>query len=47
MSIEQMREALKNAKKYQQAAKWIHRVDGMSDNQVIAVYYKMRDLNEL
>lgn len=45
MSVEQMRECLK--KKYNYADKWVRKVDGMADNQVIAIYFRMLHSNEL
>lgn len=51
MSVLQMREALKNAKKYnynlQARATWTAKVDRMHDRQVMAVYYRMLRGGEL
>lgn len=47
MSVETMREALKQAPKYHGAQRWIERVDNMHAQQVIAVYYRMLNAGEL
>ena len=47
MSIVQMREALKKRTKYKNSYTWINKVNGMSDNQVMAVYYRMLRAGEL
>lgn len=39
MTVDQMRAILK--KKYHGAPKWVNRVNKMSDDQIIAVYYRM------
>lgn len=45
MSVEQMRAVLK--KQYGGAYKWVNRVNRMSDDQVIAVYYRMLYAHQL
>ena len=45
MSVDQMRAVLK--KQYGGAYKWITRVNNMSDSQVVAVYYRMRNSGQL
>lgn len=45
MSVEAMRAVLK--KQYNGASKWITRVSSMSDNQVVAVYYRMLNSGQL
>lgn len=45
MAVTQMRQILKQ--QYGGAAKWISRVDKMSDSQVIAIYYRMLRDNQL
>lgn len=45
MSVEAMRAVLK--KQYKGAYKWVNRVNNMSDNQVIAVYYRMLGSGQL
>ena len=45
MSIEAMRAVLK--KQYNGAYKWVNRVNNMSDNQVMAVYYRMLNSSQL
>lgn len=47
MSVVQMREILKKRTKYANSYKWINRVNAMSDNQVIAVYFRMSRAGEL
>lgn len=47
MSVVQMREILKKRTKYKNSYKWINKVNAMSDNQVIAVYYRMSKGGEL
>lgn len=47
MSIEQMRQALKEKTKYSNSINWHRKVDGMSDNQVYAVYMRMLNAGEL
>lgn len=47
MSIVQMRVALKERTKYRHSYKWINKVNAMSDNQVVAVYFKMLRGGEL
>ena len=47
MSVVQMREILKKCSKYANSYKWINKVNVMSDNQVIAVYYRMLRAGEL
>ena len=42
MSVEQMREALKQ--RYP-GPNWIYRVDHMTDQQVIAIYYRLLGSN--
>ena len=39
VSVEQMRGWLKQ--QYHSAWKWVNKVNAMSDNQVIAVYYRL------
>lgn len=45
MSVDAMRAALK--KLYKGASKWVNRVDAMHDEQVIAVYYRMKRSGQL
>ena len=45
MSVEAMRAVLK--KQYNRAYKWVNRVNSMSDNQVVAVYYRMLNSGQL
>ena len=45
MSVEAMRAVLR--KQYNGAYKWITRVSSMSDNQVVAVYYRMLNSGQL
>lgn len=45
MSVDQMRAVL--CKQYGGAYKWINRVSKMSDNQVMAVYYRMLNAKQL
>ena len=47
MSVAQMRYALKECTKYSGSPKWNAKVDAMSDNQVIAVYFRMLKAGEL
>lgn len=47
MSVEAMREALRQAPKYHGAPKWVARVNAMHDNQVVAVYFRMLAAHEL
>lgn len=47
MSVVQMREILKKHTKYANSYKWINKVNGMSDKQVMAVYFKMLRGGEL
>lgn len=47
MSVVQMRIILKERTKYKNSHKWINKVNAMSDNQVIAVYYRMLRAGEL
>lgn len=47
MSTDQMRWLLKNKTKYKNSYKWINRVNAMPDNQVIAVYYRMRGAGQI
>ena len=47
MSVVQMREALKKSTKYKNSYKWINKVNAMTDNQVIAVYFRMLRGGEL
>ena len=42
-----MREILKKRTKYKDSYKWINKVNAMSDNQVMAVYYRMLRAGEL
>ena len=46
-TIEIMRDALKNHTKYRNSYKWINRVNQMPDNQVIAVYMRMKRAGEI
>ena len=46
-TIETMRDALKNHTKYCNSSKWINRVNQMPDNQVIAVYMRMKRTGEI
>lgn len=39
MTVGDMRERLRSL--YGRAPRWVRRVDGMSENQVIAVYHRM------
>lgn len=45
MSVEAMRAVLK--KQYNEAYKWVNRVNQMSDCQVVAVYYRMLNSGQL
>jgi hypothetical protein len=47
VSVVQMREALKKRTKYKNSYKWINKVNAMSDNQVIAIFYRMLRAGEL
>ena len=47
MSVDAMRVALKTRTKYKHSYKWINRVNAMSDNQVMAVYFRMSRNGEL
>lgn len=47
MSIEQMRQALKEKTKYSNSKGWHWKVDSMSSNQVYAVYMRMLNAGEL
>lgn len=47
MTTVQMRVALKERTKYANSYRWINKVNAMSDNQVIAVYFKMLRAGEL
>lgn len=47
MSIDDMRMALKKRTKYKNSRKWINRVNAMHDEQVIAVYFRMKRAGEL
>ena len=45
MSVDQMRAILK--RQYGGAKKWVNRVNKMSDDQVIAIYYRMLYAHQL
>lgn len=45
MSVEAMRAVLKE--QYNGAYKWVNRVNSMSDDQVVAVYYRMLNSGQL
>lgn len=45
MSVDAMRAVLK--RQYNGAYKWVNRVNSMSESQVIAVYYRMRNSGQL
>lgn len=45
MTVEQMRHVLK--KQYGGALKWVNKVNNMSNNQVIAVYLRMRSAGQI
>ena len=45
MSYDQMRAALR--KQYNGVPKWVAKVDKMSTNQVVAVYYRMLNSGQL
>lgn len=47
MLVKDMRTALKNAPKYGHSMKWHDKVDKMKDNQVIAVYCRMKEAGDL
>lgn len=47
MSVVQMREILKSSTKYGNSPKWIKRVNAMSDNQVMAVYFRMKGAGQI
>ena len=47
MSVNSMRAILKTQTKYKNSYRWINRVNKMSDNQVIAVYYRMLRAREI
>ena len=42
MLVKDMRIALKNAPKYGHSMKWHDKVDRMKDEQVMAVYFRMK-----
>ena len=41
MSVEQMRDILKNRTKYSGSINWRRKVNNMSDAQVMAVYFRL------
>jgi len=45
MSVEQMRHVL--SQQYGGAPKWVNKVKNMSDNQVIAVYFRMLSAGQI
>lgn len=45
MNIEYMREQLRN--QYSRAQRWVDKVNRMSPNQVMAVYYRMKKAGTL
>lgn len=47
MTVDSMRAALKKRTKYKNSWKWINRVNAMHDDQVIAVYFRMKRAGEL
>jgi hypothetical protein len=47
MSVNAMRNALKNQTKYRYSEKWCAKVDRMRDEQVIAVYMRMKAAGEI
>lgn len=47
MQVAQMRAILKERTKYKNSYRWINRVNAMSDNQVMAVYFRMSKAGEL
>lgn len=47
MLVKDMRNAIKNAPKYGHSMKWHDKVDRMKDNQVAAVYYRMKTAGDL
>jgi hypothetical protein len=47
MDVVQMRVILKKRTKYKNSYKWIRKVNAMSDNQVMAVYFRMSRAGEL
>lgn len=44
MSVEQMREAVRNAYK---GAKWFRKVKAMPDNQIIAIFKNLQQQNRI
>lgn len=47
MTVVQMRAILKKRTKYKNSYTWINKVNAMSDNQVMAVYFRMLRGGEL
>lgn len=45
MEVSYMRDVLK--KQYNGAYKWVNRVNKMSNNQVMAVYFRMKESGQL
>lgn len=45
MEVSAMRAVLK--RQYKSAWKWVHKVNNMSDSQVIAVYYRMKSSGQI
>lgn len=45
MSVEQMKQCI--LERYDYADKWVRRVNGMSDKQIMAIYFRMLHANEL
>lgn len=45
MEVSYMRDVLK--KQYNGAYKWVNRVSNMSDNQVMAIYFRMLESKQL
>lgn len=47
VSVDEMREAIKNAPRYRYSQQWHQRVNNMPDKQVIAIYFRMLRSKEL
>lgn len=46
-NIQEMRKQLQNNTKYKYSEKWYNRVEHMPDNQVIAVYMRMKSAGQI
>ena len=47
MTVGEMRIAIKNAPKYKDSDTWKYKVDNMHDNQVMAVYFRLKKAGEI